>query len=120
MGFRHQFVIGDIQGCYADLQALLKQIGFDEQQDKLWFVGDIVARGEDSLSALRLVKRLCQAGAAEMVLGNHDINLIAVWRGVIKIKKRIEHKRFLTPQIVMNYSTGFVASRCLSIPMIKP
>lgn len=88
MGFRHQFVIGDIQGCYADLQALLKQIGFDEKQDKLWFVGDIVARGEDSLSALRLVKRLCEAGAAEMVLGNHDINLIAVWRGVIKIKKK--------------------------------
>lgn len=88
MGFRHQYVIGDIQGCYADLQALLKQIGFDEKQDKLWFVGDIVARGEDSLSALRLVKRLCQAGAAEMVLGNHDINLIAVWRGVIKIKKK--------------------------------
>ena len=88
MGFRHQYVIGDIQGCYADLQALLKQIGFDEKQDKLWFVGDIVARGEDSLSALRLVKRLCQAGVAEMVLGNHDINLIAVWRGVIKIKKK--------------------------------
>lgn len=88
MQFRHQYVIGDIQGCYADLKALLKLIDFDEKQDKLWFVGDIVARGEDSLSALRLVKELCEKGCAETVLGNHDINLIAVWRGAIKIKKK--------------------------------
>ncbi len=88
MQLRHQYVIGDIQGCFADLKALLKLIDFDEQQDKLWFVGDIVARGEDSLSALRLVKSLCEKGCAQMVLGNHDINLIAVWRGAIKIKKK--------------------------------
>lgn len=88
MQFRHQYVIGDIQGCYADLQALLKLIEFDPAQDKIWFAGDIVARGEDSLSALRLVKQLCEQGCAEVVLGNHDINLIAVWRGAIKIKKK--------------------------------
>lgn len=88
MQFRHQYVIGDIQGCFADLKALLKLMDFDESQDKLWFVGDIVARGEDSLSALRLVKNLCEKGCAETVLGNHDINLIAVWRGAIKIKKK--------------------------------
>lgn len=88
MQFRHQYVIGDIQGCFADLKALLKLINFDDKQDKIWFAGDIVARGEDSLSALRLVKELCEKGCAEMVLGNHDINLIAVWRGAIKIKKK--------------------------------
>ena len=88
MAFRHQYVIGDIQGCYEDLQALLSDISFDEQQDKLWFVGDIVARGNDSLAALRLVKRLCESGCAQMVLGNHDITLIAVWRGVLKAKKK--------------------------------
>ncbi|WP_394261971.1 symmetrical bis(5'-nucleosyl)-tetraphosphatase [Moraxella boevrei] len=88
MYFRHQYVIGDIQGCYVDLLSLLKRIEFDEKQDKLWFAGDIVARGEDSLSALRLVKRLQEQGCADTVLGNHDINLIAVWRGVAKLKKK--------------------------------
>lgn len=88
MQFRHQYVIGDIQGCYSDLQALLKYIDFDAKQDKIWFAGDIVARGDDSLSSLRLVKSLCEQGAAQMVLGNHDINLIAVWRGAMKIKKK--------------------------------
>ncbi|MFW2177145.1 MULTISPECIES: symmetrical bis(5'-nucleosyl)-tetraphosphatase [unclassified Moraxella] len=88
MAFRHQYIIGDIQGCYSDLKALLKLIHFDESQDKLYFAGDIVARGEDSLASLRLVKRLCEAGCAETVLGNHDINLIAVWRGATKIKKK--------------------------------
>lgn len=88
MAVRHQYIIGDIQGCYTDLLALLKLINFDEKQDKLWFAGDIVARGEDSLSALRLVKSLNEKGCAETVLGNHDINLIAVWRGVAKAKKK--------------------------------
>lgn len=86
--YRHQYVIGDIQGCYAALTALLRQLKFDEAQDKVYFAGDIVARGEDSLSALRLVKSMCEKGCAEMILGNHDINLIAVWRGAIKIKKK--------------------------------
>lgn len=86
--YRHQYIIGDIQGCFAALTALLKQIKFDESQDKVYFAGDIVARGEDSLSALRLVKRLCEQGCAEIILGNHDLNLIAVWRGATKIKKK--------------------------------
>lgn len=86
--YRHQYVIGDIQGCYHALTALLNEIKFDESQDKVYFAGDIVARGEDSLSALRLVKSLCEKGCAEMILGNHDINLIAVWRGATKIKKK--------------------------------
>lgn len=86
--YRYQYVIGDIQGCYHALTALLKELKFDEKQDKVYFAGDIVARGEDSLSALRLVKSLCEKGCAEMILGNHDINLIAVWRGATKIKKK--------------------------------
>lgn len=94
MYFRHQYVIGDIQGCFADLQSLLKQINFDENQDKLWFAGDIVARGEDSLSALRFVKQLCEKGCASTVLGNHDVTLLAVWRGVLKAKKRQNSANF--------------------------
>ncbi|WP_350557714.1 symmetrical bis(5'-nucleosyl)-tetraphosphatase [Psychrobacter sp. CAL346-MNA-CIBAN-0220] len=88
MSFRHQYVIGDLQGCYAAFRQLLKTLDFDPSQDKLWFAGDLVARGEDSLNTLRDVKALCEQGAAATVLGNHDLNLLAVWRGAIKIKKK--------------------------------
>lgn len=88
MSFRHQYVIGDLQGCYAAYLQLLETLDFDPAQDKLWFAGDLVARGEDSLNTLRHVKALCEQGAAATVLGNHDINLLAVWRGVVKRKKK--------------------------------
>ncbi|MEN2751103.1 symmetrical bis(5'-nucleosyl)-tetraphosphatase [Psychrobacter sp. FBL11] len=88
MSFRHQYVIGDLQGCYAAYQKLLQTLNFDPAQDKLWFAGDLVARGEDSLSTLRHVKMLCEQGAAATVLGNHDLNLLAVWRGAAKMKKK--------------------------------
>lgn len=88
MTYRAEYVIGDLQGCYAAYLDLLDKINFDPKQDKLWFVGDIVARGEDSLSTLRHVKNLCEQGAAATVLGNHDINLIAVWRGFAPLKKK--------------------------------
>ncbi|MDE4454104.1 symmetrical bis(5'-nucleosyl)-tetraphosphatase [Psychrobacter sp. DAB_AL62B] len=88
MSFRQQYVIGDLQGCYAAYLQLLEILDFDPTQDKLWFAGDLVARGEDSLNTLRHVKSLCEQGAAATVLGNHDINLLAVWRGVTKIKKK--------------------------------
>ena len=88
MSFRHQYVIGDLQGCYAAYLQLLETLDFDPTQDKLWFAGDLVARGEDSLNTLRHVKALCEQGAAATVLGNHDINLLAVWRGATKLKKK--------------------------------
>lgn len=88
MSFRHQYVIGDLQGCYAAYLQLLKTLDFDPAQDKLWFAGDLVARGEDSLNTLRHVKALCEQGAAATVLGNHDLNLIAVWRGAAKLKSK--------------------------------
>ncbi len=84
---RYNYVIGDLQGCYAALQALLERIQFDEKHDCLWFAGDLVARGEDSLATLRFVKNLCDKEVAYTVLGNHDLNLLAVWRGFSKLKK---------------------------------
>lgn len=88
MSYRHQYVIGDLQGCYAAFLKLLKTLDFDPKQDKLWFAGDLVARGDDSLQTLRHVKALCEQGAAATVLGNHDLNLLAVWRGATEIKKK--------------------------------
>lgn len=86
--YRHQYVIGDLQGCFGAFSRLLDELDFDETQDKIWLAGDIVARGEDSLATLREVKRLSDVGALTTVLGNHDITLIAVWRGIMPPKPK--------------------------------
>lgn len=86
--YRHEYVIGDLQGCFFAFNRLLEALDFDETQDRIWLAGDIVARGEDSLSTLRQVKRLSDIGALTTVLGNHDITLIAAWRGIIPPKSK--------------------------------
>ncbi len=77
------YAIGDLQGCYQELLQLLDEFNFNEGTDQLWFVGDLVNRGPASLACLRFVKSL--GDSAKTVLGNHDLNLLAIANGSRKV-----------------------------------
>ena len=79
------YAIGDVQGCLTELQALIELLHYDPSRDKLWLTGDLVNRGPDSLAVLRYVKALQPAPV--IVLGNHDLHLLAIEANMAKPKK---------------------------------
>lgn len=78
------YAVGDLQGCLTPLKALLEHVGFNPVNDTLWLTGDLVNRGPDSIGCLRYVQSL--GHAAQTILGNHDLHLIAVHTLSLKTK----------------------------------
>ena len=85
------WAIGDLQGCYDPLQRLLERIRFDPAVDRLWFCGDLVNRGGQSLETMRLVHSL--RASSVVVLGNHDLSLLAI------AERRPEEQRKVNPDL---------------------
>jgi len=74
------YLVGDIQGCDSALQQLLDKIAFSPSRDTLYLLGDLVNRGPDSVGVLR--RLMVFGGAAQSLLGNHDLHLLALAYGV--------------------------------------
>lgn len=82
---RQNIVVGDIQGCLGGLQTLLAAVDFDPKLDRLFAVGDLVGRGSDSLGTTEYLMQL--GDSFQAVLGNHDLNFLAVSQGFKQAKK---------------------------------
>ena len=80
------YAIGDVHGCFETLQRLLRRVEYDPGQDRLWFVGDLINRGPGSLAMLRW--GAAQGDRIVVVLGNHDLHLLARAAGVSSAKRR--------------------------------
>ncbi len=112
------YVVGDIQGCLKPLQYLLEEVRFDPATDVLWSAGDVVNRGPQCLDTLRFLYNM--RSNLVMVLGNHDLHLLALAAGkrqlqrsdtllkVLKAPDAEELLHWLIQQPLLHYENGNV------------
>ncbi len=94
------YFVGDIQGCFDELSLLLNQVSFNKNIDKLWVAGDMVARGNKSLETIEYLMSL--GDAVKVVLGNHDLHLLATYEGLKKVKSKDHVDKILSSPNVKN------------------
>ncbi|MFO8152324.1 symmetrical bis(5'-nucleosyl)-tetraphosphatase [Thioalkalivibrio sp.] len=87
------YAIGDLQGCLGPFERLLERVSFEPSRDRLWLVGDLVNRGPQSGACLRRVRDLGEA--AVVVLGNHDLHLLATAAGFRSLRPKDTLKQVL-------------------------
>ena len=92
------YVIGDVQGCYSELQALVKKIKFNPSKDKIIFAGDLVNRGNQSLEVMEFCMKY--KGSIKAVLGNHDFYLLYL---IEHQKKNKSLKKVLESRNIQKY-----------------
>lgn len=109
------YAIGDTQGCYQTLRLLLEKIQYQPDKDFLWFCGDLINRGPESLNTLTFIKSLVESGEALTVLGNHDLHLLAVaeaieppreedtFQDILNSPKKIELIDWIRQQALCHY-----------------
>lgn len=74
---RELFIVGDVQGCHAELLDLLAAARFDPARHRLAFVGDLINRGPDSKGVLAVARQ----HDALVVVGNHEDALLSGFAG---------------------------------------
>ncbi|MBN9230334.1 MAG: bis(5'-nucleosyl)-tetraphosphatase (symmetrical) [Legionella sp. 40-6] len=117
------YAIGDIQGCYDPLMRLLDKIEFNDTCDRLWFVGDLVNRGPQSLAVLRFVRSL--PITPRVTLGNHDLHLLGLlfadepWQGsddtvqdIVDAADGEELGHWLRQQSILHYCPELNVAMC--------
>lgn len=83
------YAIGDVQGCFDELENLLKLVEFDPSIDQAWLAGDLVNRGPKSAEVIRFAKQM-GADVVKVVLGNHDLHLLATAAGINEHKHKMD------------------------------
>ncbi len=106
------YAIGDIQGCYRQFLKLLRKIDFDHQKDRLILVGDLVNRGPDSLAVVQYAMR--HESSVEMVLGNHELHLLAVLDN-IKAPRPLDNFHAIIDSPARNKIKDWLCSQPLAI-----
>ncbi|WP_372872936.1 symmetrical bis(5'-nucleosyl)-tetraphosphatase [Shewanella sp.] len=96
-----KYFVGDIQGCFEELLQLLQVVDFNPSRDELWAVGDLVARGPKSHKVLGLMTGL--EDAAKVVLGNHDLHLLAIAAGIKRPKPSDKLTKLLASRHLPKY-----------------